>query len=209
VEYFHVVFTLPHTLYGLLPDTARLLYDLLFRTTAATLTTFARDPRHLGGDVGVTAVLHTWGQTLSQHIHLHCLVTGGAVARDGTRWIPAKPGFLFPVRALAQVFRAKYLDALHAAQAAGRLRLPDPLAEPGALAALLTQLRHHDWVVYAKRPFAGPAQGESSATSHAVSARSMVIVMIGSPASAPRRGPARAVSLGQEMTSCAWPHQVT
>jgi hypothetical protein len=158
VEYFHVVFTLPHALYGLLPDNARLLYDLLFRTTAATLTTFARDPRHLGGDVGVTAVLHTWGQTLSQHIHLHCLVTGGALARDGTRWIPAKPGFLFPVRALAQVFRAKYLDALHAAQAAGRLRLPDPLAEPGALAALLTQLRHHDWVVYAKRPFAGPAQ---------------------------------------------------
>ena len=158
VEYFHVVFTLPHALYGLLPDNARLLYALLFRTAAATLTTFARDPRHLGGDVGVTAVLHTWGQTLTQHIHLHCLVTGGALARDGARWISATPGFLFPVRALARVFRAKYLDALHAAQAAGTLRLPDPLAEPGALATLLTQLRQHDWVVYAKRPFAGPAQ---------------------------------------------------
>jgi len=165
VEYFHVVFTLPHTLYPLLPDNARLLYDLLFRTTAATLTAFARDPRHLGGDVGVTAVLHTWGQTLTQHIHLHCLVTGGALARDDARWIPSTPGFLFPVRALAQVVRAKYLDALHAAHAAGRLRLPDPLAEPGALAALFTQLRHHDWVVYAKRPFAGPAHRQPSVPS--------------------------------------------
>jgi hypothetical protein len=158
VEYFHVVFTLPHALYGLLPDNARLLYDLLFRATAATLTTFARDPRHLGGDVGVTAVLHTWGQTLTQHIHLHCLVTGGALARDGLRWLPARPGFLFPVRALAQVFRGKYLAALRQAWHAGRLRLVGALAEAGAFATRLAQLQQQQWVVYAKRPFAGPAQ---------------------------------------------------
>ena len=104
VEYFHVVFTLPHALYTLLDRNARVIYTLLFRTTAATLSAFARDPRYLGGDLGVTAVLHTWGQTLTQHIHLHCIVTGGALAPDGSRWIPAKPGFLFPVRALAMVF---------------------------------------------------------------------------------------------------------
>jgi hypothetical protein len=158
VEYFHVVFTLPHALYGLLPDNARLLYDRLFRTTAATLSTFAHDPRHLGGDVGVTAVLHTWGQTLSQHIHLHCLVTGGALARDGARWLPARPGFLFPVRALAQVFRGKYLATLRQAWHAGRLRLVGALAEAGAFAARLAPLQQQEWVVYAKRPFAGPAQ---------------------------------------------------
>jgi hypothetical protein len=102
----------------------------------------------------VTAVLHTWGQTLVQHLHLHCIVTGGALAPDGSRWIPAKPGFLFPVRALAQVFRAKYLVALQAAVATGTLRLD----EPATIAALFEQLRQHDWVVYAKRPFAGPEQ---------------------------------------------------
>ncbi len=154
VEYFHVVFTLPHALNALVREHARLLYTLLFRTAAATLHTFAHDPRHLGGDIGVTAVLHTWGQTLVQHLHLHCLVTGGALAPDGSRWISAKPGFLFPVRALAQVFRAKYLDALQAAGAAGTLRLETPAAGP----TLLAQLRQHDWVVYAKRPFAGPEQ---------------------------------------------------
>ncbi len=158
VEYFHVVFTLPHALYALLDRNARLLYALLFRTTAATLSTFARDPRHLGGDLGVTAVLHTWGQTLTQHIHLHCIVTGGALAADGSRWIPAKPGFLFPVRALAMVFRAKYLEALDRAATAGKLALPDVLAAPGAFHVWLTSLRQQDWVVYAKPPFAGPEQ---------------------------------------------------
>jgi len=158
VEYFHVVFTLPHALYVLLDRNARLLYALLFRTTAATLSAFAHDPRHLGGDLGVTAVLHTWGQTLTQHIHLHCIVTGGALAADGSRWIPAKPGFLFPVRALAMVFRAKYLEALDRAATAGTLALPDVLSAPGAFPAWLASLRQQDWVVYAKPPFAGPEQ---------------------------------------------------
>lgn len=158
VEYFHVVFTLPHALYVLLDRNARFLYTLLFRTTAATLRTFAHDPRHLGGDLGVTAVLHTWGQTLTQHIHLHCIVTGGALAADGSRWIPAKPGFLFPVRALAMVFRAKYLEALARAATAGTLALPDVLSAPGAFHVWLTSLRQQDWVVYANPPFAGPEQ---------------------------------------------------
>jgi hypothetical protein len=158
VEYFHVVFTLPHALYALLDRNARLLYALLFRTTAATLSAFARDPRHLGGDLGVTAVLHTRAQTLTQHIYLHCIVTGGALAPGGSRWIPAKPGFLFPVRALAQVFRAKYLEALDRAATAGKLALPDVLSAPGALQVWLTWLRQQDWVVYAKPSFAGPEQ---------------------------------------------------
>src|SRR2546427_3710275 len=115
VEYFHVVFTLPHALNALAQGNPRLIYTLLFRAVAATLTTFARDPRHLGGDLGGTAILHTWGQNLSQHLHLHCVVPGGALHQDGTRWIAAPPGFLFPVRALAQVFRGKYLDGLRRA----------------------------------------------------------------------------------------------
>ena len=161
VEYFHVVFTLPHTLNPLAQGNPRLIYTLLFHAVAATLTTFARDPRHLGGDLGGTAILHTWGQNLSQHLHLHCVVTGGALAPDGARWISAPPGFLFPVRALAVVFRAKYLDALRRAFAKDQLVFAGsvaPLAEPAAFAAWLAQLRQPDWVVYAKRPFAGPEQ---------------------------------------------------
>ena len=161
VEYFHLVFTLPHTLNPLAQGNPRVLYSLLFQAVTDTLTTFGRDPRHLGGDLGGTAILHTWGQNLSQHLHLHCVVTGGALAPDGARWIAAPPGFLFPVRALATVFRGKYLDALRRAFAKGALRFAGslaPLAEPAAFTAWLAQLRQPDWVVYAKRPFAGPAQ---------------------------------------------------
>src|SRR5437773_5689173 len=161
VEYFHVVFTLPHALNQLAQGNPRLVYTLLFRAVAATLTTFARDPRHLGGDLGGTAILHTWGQNLSQHLHLHCVVTGGALTQDGARWMAAPPGFLFPVRALARVFRGKYLQALHRAFTAGRLRFAGALAalaDPEAFATWLRDLRRHDWVVYAKRPFAGPTQ---------------------------------------------------
>ena len=161
VEYFHVVFTLPHALNPLAQGNPRVIYTLLFRAVAATLTTFGRDPRHLGGDVGGTAILHTWGQNLSQHLHLHCVVTGGALTQDGARWIAAPPGFLFPVRALARVFRGKYLQALHRAFTTGKLRFAGSLAslaEPEAFATWLRELRQHDWVVYAKRPFAGPTQ---------------------------------------------------
>jgi hypothetical protein len=161
VEYFHVVFTLPHTLNALAQGNPRVIYTLLFRAVAATLTTFGRDPRHLGGDLGGTAILHTWGQNLSQHLHLHCVVPGGALNPDGARWIAAPPGFLFPVRALATVFRAKYLAALHRAFTTGKLRFAGSLvalADAPAFAAWLHDLRQHDWVVYAKRPFGGPTQ---------------------------------------------------
>ena len=116
-------------------------------------------PRHLGGTLGITAVLHTWGQTFGQHLHIHCLVTGGALAADGTRWRPARSGFLFPVRALTKVVRGLYLAGLQRAFARGALPLTGglaPLAEPTACVAWLTDLRQHAWVVYGKPPFAGP-----------------------------------------------------
>ena len=161
VEYFHVVFTLPHDLNALAQGNPRVIYTVLFRAARETLLAFGQDPRHLGGEIGVTAILHTWGQTLCQHLHLHCIVTGGALSRDGMRWITARRGFLFPVRALSQVFRAKYLAALRGAFAARRLTFAGstvPLAAPPAFAAWLRQLRARNWVVYAKAPFAGPQQ---------------------------------------------------
>jgi len=161
VEYFHVVFTLPHDLNSLAQGNPRVIYNLLFRAALDTLQAFGRDPKHLGGDLGVTALLHTWGQTLSQHLHLHCVVTGGALATDGSRFIAAKPGFLFPVRALSQVFRGKYLDALRHAFDAGGLTFAGqtgPLADAGAFTTFLATLRRRDWVVYSKPPFAGPRQ---------------------------------------------------
>src|SRR5881409_1698624 len=159
IPYFHVVFTLPHALNPLAQSHPRLIYRLLFHAAASTLTRFGRDPRHLGGDLGVTAVLHTWGQTLTQHVHVHCVVTGGALVRDGTRWIPARPGFLFPVRALAKVFRGRYLAALRQAFDRGELHVTGglaALAEPAAFASWLAELRRQAWVVYCKPPFAGP-----------------------------------------------------
>jgi Putative transposase/Transposase zinc-binding domain len=159
IPYFHVVFTLPHALNPLAQSHPRLIYRLLFHAAASTLTRFGRDPRHLGGDVGVTAVLHTWGQTLTQHVHVHCVVTGGALAPEGTRWIPARPGFLFPVRALAKVFRSCFLAGLQRAFDRGEVHVTGglaALAEPAAFAAWLGELRQPAWVVYCKPPFAGP-----------------------------------------------------
>jgi len=161
IPYFHVVFTLPHALNALAQGNPRVIYSLLFRAAADTLLAFGRDPRHLGGTIGVTAVLHTWGQTLTHHVHVHCLVTGGALSRDGTRWIRGRTSLLFPVKALSIVFRAKYLAGLHRAFAEGRLTFAAgtaSLADARQFAALVTQLRATPWVVYAKRPFAGPGQ---------------------------------------------------
>ncbi len=159
IPYFHVVFTLPHALNPLAQSHPRLIYRLLFESAASTLLRFGRDPRHLGGDVGVTAVLHTWGQNLSQHVHVHCLVTGGALAPDGTRWISAQRTFLFPVRALAKVFRGRYLARLQRAFDRDELHCTGglaPLADPAAFTAWLAELRQSAWVVYCKPPFAGP-----------------------------------------------------
>ena len=159
IPYFHVVFTLPHALNPLAQSHPRLIYRLLFQAAASTLLRFGRDPRHLGGELGITAVLHTWGQALTQHLHVHCVVTGGALAADGSRWLAARPGFLFPVRALAQVFRGRFLARLQQAFDRGDLHLTGglaPLGEPAAFATWLTELRQHAWVVYCKPPFAGP-----------------------------------------------------
>jgi hypothetical protein len=161
IPYFHVVFTLPHALNALAQGNPRVIYTLLFRAAADTLLTFGRDPRHLGGTIGVTAILHTWGQTLTQHLHVHCLVTGGALAGDRTRWIRGRAAFLFPVTALAIVFRAKYLAGLQRAFNDGELTFAAgtaPFADAGRFAALVAQLRATSWVVYAKRPFGGPIQ---------------------------------------------------
>ena len=161
IAYFHVVFTLPHALNALAQGNPRVIYRLLFQAATATLATFGDDPRHLGGELGVIAILHTWGQTLVQHLHLHCVVTGGALARDGSRWIACKPGFLFPVRALAMVFRGKYLAGLRRAFDGGELRFAGSvagLADPTAFGQFLAALRAPDWVVYAKPPFGGPTQ---------------------------------------------------
>ena len=160
IPYFHVVFTLPHALNALAQGNPRVIYTLLFRAAADTLLTFGRDPRHLGGTIGITAVLHTWGQTLTQHVHVHCVVTSGALSCDRSRWIRGRVSFLFPVNALSIVFRAKYLAGLHRAFQDGDLAFAAgtaPLADRARFAALVTQLRATPWVVYAKRPFGGPA----------------------------------------------------
>ena len=161
IPYFHVVFTFPHDLNALAQGNPRVVYALLFRAAADTLLTFGRDPRHLGGTIGITAILHTWGQNLSQHLHLHCLVTGGALAAEGARWITGRSSFLFPVRALSIVFRAKYLAALRSVCDAGQLTFGSgtaDLADRHTFIGFLGRLRAIDWIVYAKRPFAGPEQ---------------------------------------------------
>jgi hypothetical protein len=155
VDYFHVVFTLPHEICPLALYRPRVIYALLFRAATDTLAAFARDSRYFsagsGGTLGITAILHTWGQNLSLHPHLHCVVTGGALASDGERFItPRHKGFLFPVRALAKVFRAKFIEGLRHAFERGKL------GEDTAVPKLCNQLRGLNWVVYAKPPFAGP-----------------------------------------------------
>ncbi len=159
--YFHVVFTLPHQLNVPAQAHPRVIYNLLFAAASETLLTFARDPKHLGGTPGVTAVLHTWGRNLSQHIHLHCIVTGGALAADGLRFLRSRRNFLFPVRALSVVFRAKYIELLAQAFHAGQLGTPQQDTHPASaptVSSLLTDLRQHDWVVYCKPPLAGPGK---------------------------------------------------
>jgi hypothetical protein len=162
IPYFHCVFTLPHALNPLAQGNPRLLYGLLFQAAAATLRTFGRDPQWLGGELGITMVLHTWSQTLEHHIHVHAVVTGGALAPEGDRWIPTKRrDFLFPVRALSRVFRGKYLTALQGAYAQGRLQFAGstaPLVDARTFQRFLTPLWQQPWVVYAKPPFASAQQ---------------------------------------------------
>ncbi len=161
IDYWHLVFTLPHVLNPLAQGNPEVIYKLLFRAASETLLAFGRNPRWLGGELGITMVLHTWGQKLDSHIHVHCVVTGGALSPDGNRWLPANKGFLFPTRALSRVFRGKYLDYLQESDAEGALRFGGStatLAEAGAFRLFLAKLKTHDWVVYAKPPFAGAEQ---------------------------------------------------
>ena len=160
VPYFHLVFTLPHGLNALAQGNPRLLYGMLFESVSATLLEFGANPRWLGGEIAATLILHTWGQTLTQHLHLHCLVAAGALHADG-HWVRSRRDFLFPVQALSKVFRGKFLAALARAFDTGALKLAGTtatLAQPSAGQRLFSALCKHEWVVYAKKPFGGPQQ---------------------------------------------------
>ena len=163
VEYHHVVFTLPAPLGEIALANPAVVYDLLMRSAAATLREVAANPKRLGAAVGVLMVLHTWGQNLHHHPHVHCVVTGGGLSCDSAgkidaspRWQACRPGFFLPVRVLSRVFRGKFVAGLRAAIDAGKLTLPTARAEPAALARWFASLYAKEWVVYAKRPFGGP-----------------------------------------------------
>jgi hypothetical protein len=162
VEYHHLVFTLPQPLGPLAVGNPRPVYGLLFAAASAAVAELAADPRYLGAQVGLVAVLHTWGQTLSLHPHLHVLATGGGLSCDRRGviderpgWRSCRPGFFLPVRVLSALFRGKFLAGLRQAQQQGQLRLPPELARPGAWPALLAELSGQDWVVYSQPPCAG------------------------------------------------------
>jgi putative transposase/transposase-like zinc-binding protein len=161
VPYFHVVFTLPAALGAIAYQNKAKLYGLLFTAAAETLTTIAGDHQHLGADIGVTAVLHTWGQNLQHHPHVHCIVPGGGLSLDGERWIACRNGFFLPVRVLSRLFRRLFLQGLEAMHAADELQFFADLSKlkhANAWRAYLAPLRKSEWVVYAKKPFAGPQQ---------------------------------------------------
>jgi hypothetical protein len=159
VAYFHVVFTLPHVLNPLIRQNQRALYTLLFEVVSQTLLQFGQN--RFGVQLGVTAVLHTWSQTLLDHYHLHCIVTGGGLSSDNSRWVSAPAHYLFPVCALSKVYRGKFLSGLEKLYAEGKLQFRGQLAAwaaPIQFAQLLRQAAQQKWVVYAKRPFTGPLQ---------------------------------------------------
>jgi hypothetical protein len=158
-RYLHVVFTLPGRLAPLVLQNKKLLYGLLFRTSAATLLEVARDPRHLGAEIGFFSVLHTWSQKLTAHPHVHCVVPAGGLSHDHTRWVRSRDNYFLPKKVLSELFRGKFVDALQQAFQNGQLHFHGDLkllAEPETFAAWLRPLYRHDWVVYLKRPFGGP-----------------------------------------------------
>ena len=160
VPYYHVVFTLPAAIADIAYQNKAVIYDLLFRAAADTVLTIAADPKHLGARIGITAVLHTWGSAMAHHPHVHMIVPGGGIALDGTHWVACRPGFFLPVRVLSRLFRRLFLKALTVAHRAGRLSFFGnlaPLANARAFTTSLAPLRKAEWVVYAKRPFGGPA----------------------------------------------------
>ena len=161
VPYFHVVFTLPAAIGAIAYQNKAKVYGLLFTAAAEALATIAADPKHLGAEIGFIAVLHTWGQNLDHHPHIHCIVPGGGIAPDGDRWVACRPEFFLPVRVLSRLFRRLFLQRLEALHLAGELQFFTDLArlkDADAFRAYLAPLRKSEWVVYAKRPFAGPSQ---------------------------------------------------
>jgi hypothetical protein len=161
VPYFHVVFTVPEALGPLALQNKRVVYDMLFRAAAATLLEVAANPQRLGAQLGVLAVLHTWGQNLVHHPHVHCVVPAGGLAVDGSAWVHCREGFFLPVRVLSRVYRGKFIAFLKRARDEGRLTFHgglETLADRAALERLIDQSVQHEWVVYAKRPFGGPVQ---------------------------------------------------
>jgi len=161
VEYFHVVFTLPEEVAAIAYQNKAVVYALLFRAVAQTLRTIAADPRHLGAQIGFITLLHTWGQTLLYHPHVHGIVPGGGLTPDGQRWVACRAGFFLPVRVLSRCFRTRFLALLQEAFAQRRLQFFStlaPLADADRFAAYLAPLRTAEWVVYAKPPFGGPQQ---------------------------------------------------
>jgi Putative transposase/Transposase zinc-binding domain len=160
-EYFHVVFTLPQQIARLALQNAKVIYTTLFRAVSETLLTIAADPKHLGAAIGFLAVLHTWGQNLHLHPHIHCVVPGGGISPDHSRWIACRNSFFLPVKVLSLLFRHRFLMHLRKAFQKGKLRFHgelQSLAQPAAFEALLQQAGKIAWVVYAKRPFGGPDQ---------------------------------------------------
>lgn len=161
VPYFHVVFTLPAEVAAIAFQNKAAVYAILFRTAAETLRTIAADSKHLGAEIGLIAVLHSWGQNLHYHPHIHCIVPGGGVSPDGSRWVSSRPGFFLPVRVLSRLFRRLFLEELRTAFEAGRLGFfgnLTHLAKRVAFARMLLDARSRKWVVYAKPPFGGPQQ---------------------------------------------------
>lgn len=161
VEYFHVVFTLPAPIADIAYTNKAVIYEALFKAASEALLRIAADPKHLGARIGLTAVLHTWGSTLTHHPHVHCIVPGGGLSPDRTRWVACRPGFFLPVRVLSRLFRRLMLQRLLKAHAQGALHFfGDHVAlhDIEAFRAFLKPLHRAEWVVYAKPPFAGPDQ---------------------------------------------------
>ena len=159
VDYYHVVFTLPGAINAIAYQNKAIVYAALFKAAAETLLTIAADPKHLGARIAITAVLHTWGSALTHHPHVHCVVPGGGISKDGQRWVRCRPGFFLPVRVLSRLFRRLFLEKLTDAHRAGDLRFFGDLSHLANLPSFEDQirpLRKIEWVVYAKRPFAGP-----------------------------------------------------
>lgn len=160
VDYYHVVFTLPAPISAIAYYNKDVIYRLLFEVAAQTLVTIAADPKHLGAQIGATLVLHTWGSALTHHPHVHGIVPGGGLSLDSQRWVACKPGFFLPVRVLSRLFRRRFLEELGAAYRGGELQFFGEYAElsdPTIFAKWLSPMGKCEWVVYAKRPFAGPA----------------------------------------------------